>query len=287
MKTELARTAKTLRWRYRRLRARMLYSQAALSRSPVFLGISFPKSGTHLLTQVLTAFTQIGPAVESGLPAILTFEGATGKPRSEQTILRELLRLQPGDIAYGHLHATAETAHLVTGGGFAPYFIYRDPRDVVVSHVHYVTEMAPNHVHHAFYKNVLHTFNERLVTSITGRPELQIPFPDIRERFLPYLGWLDQPQVMPLKFEDFIYRQQETIGQIFDHAVANGFQPSMERDKAIHVLQTAINPKQSPTYRSGVPGKWRSSFTAEHKEIFKEVAGDLLIQLGYEENNDW
>jgi hypothetical protein len=25
----------------------------------------------------------------------------------------------------------------------------------------------------------------------------------------------------------------------------------------------------------------------EHKNLFKDVAGDLLVRLGYEENNDW
>ena len=35
--------------------------------------------------------------------------------------------------------------------GLAAYFILRDPRDVVVSHVHYITEMEPNHIHHRYY----------------------------------------------------------------------------------------------------------------------------------------
>jgi len=35
------------------------------------------------------------------------------------------------------------------------------------------------------------------------------------------------------------------------------------------------------------PEGWRTSFTPENKALFKEVAGDLLIQLGYEKDNDW
>ena len=76
----------------------------------------------------------------------------------------------------------------------AAYFILRDPRDVVVSHVHYVTEMEPNHIHHRYYSQELHTFDERLRASILGIPDPAIPFPDIRQRFLPYLGWLDAPR---------------------------------------------------------------------------------------------
>ncbi|MGV6826285.1 MAG: hypothetical protein ACWA5Q_04865 [bacterium] len=40
-------------------------------------------------------------------------------------------------------------------------------------------------------------------------------------------------------------------------------------------------------YRSGVPGSWRDLLTPDHKQYFKEHHGQLLIKLGYEENNDW
>jgi hypothetical protein len=28
-------------------------------------------------------------------------------------------------------------------------------------------------------------------------------------------------------------------------------------------------------------------FSEEHKQLFKDVAGDLLVRLGYEKDNDW
>jgi len=40
-------------------------------------------------------------------------------------------------------------------------------------------------------------------------------------------------------------------------------------------------------YRKGVSGDWKGIFTKEDREVFKEEAGDLLIQLGYEKDNDW
>ena len=39
--------------------------------------------------------------------------------------------------------------------------------------------------------------------------------------------------------------------------------------------------------RKGVAGDWRDVFTERDKEVFKEAAGDLLIELGYERGNDW
>lgn len=40
-------------------------------------------------------------------------------------------------------------------------------------------------------------------------------------------------------------------------------------------------------YRKGVRGDWRNHFTDEDKRQFKEIAGDLLIELGYEHDGDW
>jgi hypothetical protein len=43
----------------------------------------------------------------------------------------------------------------------------------------------------------------------------------------------------------------------------------------------------SNTLRKGSPGEWKDYFTPEIKEKVKELIGDELIELGYEENYDW
>jgi hypothetical protein len=59
------------------------------------------------------------------------------------------------------------------------------------------------------------------------------------------------------------------------------------RQLVLESLESAINPARSPTFRSGKTGEWRKSFTDEHKKIFKDTAGELLIKLKYETNMDW
>ncbi|MEA3351147.1 MAG: sulfotransferase domain-containing protein [Chloroflexota bacterium] len=277
---------KHLRHRARRTMAALRHGHK-LKRSPILFANSFPKSGTHLLTQVLQGLTRISPAVDSGLPAILTFDGPTGQPRPLDDILADLRRLRPGDVAYGHLHALPAVTAELTHEGTATFFIYRDPRDVVVSHVHYVTEMQTDHVHHQYYAEELQNFDERLTTSILGRPGLDVPFPDIRARFEPYLGWLDRSEVLALRYEDFIMSRDETLLRVLNHARARGLVITLEQNQTLQVLESAINPAQSPTFRSGKVGKWRQSFTAEHKSLFKAITGDLLIRLGYEDSDDW
>lgn len=40
-------------------------------------------------------------------------------------------------------------------------------------------------------------------------------------------------------------------------------------------------------YRKGVAGDWKNHFTEEDKRAFKALAGDMLIQLGYEKDVSW
>lgn len=279
--------ARLARRSLRRAAARRGFPHVPMNKMPILFGNSFPKSGTHLLTQILAGFTELGPVVDSGLPPVLTFEGESGKPRPVQQILKELARLSPGDIAYGHLHVFPEVVAALCRDGVAPFFIYRDPRDVVVSHVFYVTDIANRHVHHDYYSNQLKDFDQRLKVSILGRPELEYPFPNIRERFEPYLPWLKRREVLALRFEDLIAEPQPWLKRIFDHTVNHGFVSAKNPAEAVAALNKAIDPKSSPTFRKGESGGWREYFNEPNKKLFKEVCGDLLIRLGYEQNQNW
>jgi hypothetical protein len=284
MVTFLARLA---RRSIRRAEAQRKFPDIPISQMPVLFGNSFPKSGTHLLTQILVGFTRFCPAVDSGLPPVLTFEGESGRPRPPAAIRADLARLLPGDIAYGHLHALPESVQALCRDGVAPYFIYRDPRDVVVSHVFYVTDINSRHAHHDYYANELKTFDQRLEVSILGRLELDHPFPDIRSRFDPFLAWLDRTEVLTLRYEDLLQDARGQLARIFDHAVSRGFTYRGERAVAIEILSESIQPQESPTFRSGKAGGWRQHFTPAHKQLFKNTAGDLLTRLGYEQNQNW
>jgi hypothetical protein len=130
----------------------------------------------------------------------------------------------------------------VCTAAFSPYFIFRDPRDVVVSHVFYVTDMEARHVHHDYYQS-LPDFNARLRVSILGRPEADIEFPNIADRFAPYLGWLDQPCVMKIHFEDLIHDRPGTLNRIIDHLLALSPKEAAADPEA---LESSINPKRLP-----------------------------------------
>jgi hypothetical protein len=265
-----------------------------LQNLPTLLGISFPKSGTHLLDQILLGFANVAPYAKRLHSFYAEYEGESGVKHAPEQALHWLDSLGSRDVASAHLFARPDAVARVCSPKFIPYFIFRDPRDVVVSHVFYVTEMESHHVHHTYYQS-LPDFDARLKVSILGRPDADVEFPNIAERFAPYMGWLNQPEVLTIHFEDLIQHRVQTLNRIIDHFLARVHaDPAVlrgtlqtSRQLILDSLESSINPTKSPTFRSGKTGEWKKYFTGEHKKIFKEVAGDLLIRLGYEQNNDW
>lgn len=252
---------------------------------PALLGISFPKSGTHLLDQILLGFSNVAPYAKRLHSFYAEYEGESGIKRAPEQAIRWLDALHPRDVASAHLFARPEAVTRVCSPKFIPYFIFRDPRDVVVSHVFYVTEMEKNHVHHAYYQS-LPDFDSRLRVSILGRPDAGIEFPNIAERFAPYMDWLTHPEVLSIHFEDLIHDRAATLTRILDHFLTR-VPLRTPRELILESLESSINPNRSPTFRSGKTGEWKKYFTDEHRKIFKDVASELLIRLGYEKNNNW
>ena len=92
---------------------------------------------------------------------------------------------------------------------------------------------------------------------------------------------------MAILFEDFINSRDAILNAMLSEVERTDYKIPTPREKALAVLVDSIQPGKSHTFRSGKTGGWQQHFTEEHKKLFKDVAGDLLIDLGYEKNNDW
>jgi hypothetical protein len=276
---------KLWRWRQRRAQAARRWGRGELARMPAVVGNAMPKSGSHLLIQVLLGLTKLGPFVDPGLPPLS--RSAANRNLAEAEVLANLRRLGPGDIAYSYLHARPPYLAALTKDGVASFFIYRDPRDVIVSHVFYATEIHEGHGMHAYYTQRLSTTEQRIDAAIRGVQEPDAQLSPIRDKYEHYLGWLQQPAVMAVRFEALIGEREKAIDGMLDHLAARGFTPQPPRDEAIAILSGAIAPRASGTFRRGQPGEWREHFTEANKRAFKEAASDLLVRLGYEANDRW
>jgi len=253
--------------------------------APPIFGNSKPKSGSHLLLQILNGFTRIMPYKFVQSDPVRTIE-KRGRRKSDEEILRELKRIPRGVIGWGYVEASPENVAFLCQPHRVNYFIYRDPRDMLVSQVYFATDMYEEHGMHEFY-NSLPDFGERLKVAITGIDRDGLYMVSVKQRYASVFEWLEQPHVMCIRFEDLINNQKPTLESMLDEVESIGYRIPTEREKAVSILAKAIQPRRSHTFRSGKTGDWREHFTEEHKNLFKDMAGDLLVKLGYEQNNDW
>jgi len=279
------RAAKIFRWRLRRFKTALVWGGSKLEHAPIIFGNAMPKSGSHLLTQVLRGLTSIGPFVDPGFPPVNRTE--RNQSRAQDEILQSLQKMSPGDIRCGYLHARKPYVSVLTQPNWATIFIYRVPRDMLVSHIFYATEMNVSHGMHRYYTDQLTNMEERLNAAIEGVKETGYELASVKERYDSYLDWLNRPEILPIRFEDFILERKKTIERILDYLQGKGFTRILDKEKEIFSLESAIKPEKSGTFRKGQPGNWKEYFTEDNKKRFKAVAGDLLIRLGYEKNNDW
>src|ERR1043166_8755998 len=69
---------------------------------PILLGISFPKSGTHLLDQILLGFSNVAPFSRRLHSFYAEYEGESGLKRSPEQAVQWLDSLRSRDIASAH-----------------------------------------------------------------------------------------------------------------------------------------------------------------------------------------
>jgi hypothetical protein len=283
---KIKRQLKLVRLELRRWLAARRWGKETLANSPSVFGNAIPKAGSHLLIQVLLGLTEIGPFVNPGFPPVNRFEGNTRLELPER--IAELNRMRSGDIRYGYAACREPLLSAITGPGRASVFIYRDPRDQLVSHVFYAKDIHKGHGMHDYYNNVLTTMEERLNVAIEGCDLPGLGLPTIWERYAEHFGWFERDDVLCVKFEDLILNKEQALGELLDYLEGFGVEFSVPRAEAIEVLSQAIKPKKSGTFRKGQPGNWKAHFTDENKRRFKAVAGDLLTRLGYEEDDqEW
>ncbi len=253
--------------------------------APPIFGNSKPKSGSHLLLQILNGFTQIMPYQYVEADPIRTIQKDGGR-RTMNDIAADLRNVPQGVIGWGYVDASPENVAVLCQPNRVNYFIYRDPRDMLVSQVFFATDMHEEHGMHAYYKS-LPDFSARLNVAITGIDRDGLKMVSVKQRYESVFQWLKQKRALCIRFEDLINRRDATLNAMLDEVEKTGYKIPTPREKALSVLVEAIQPKKSHTFRSGKTGGWKEYFTEEHKKLFKDVAGDLLARLGYEKGNDW
>ncbi len=267
------------------LQAVARWRRFSFDEAPPIFGNSKPKSGSHLLLQVLAGFTQIMPYAYVEAEPVRTITKA-GRRKSNAEVAHELQSIPSGAIGWGYIEASPENVALLCRPNRVNYFLYRDPRDMLVSQVYFATDMHEEHGMHAYYKS-LPDFGARLSAAITGVDQDGLKMVSVKQRYAGVFDWIRKPAVLCIRFEDLVNRRDTTLNAMLDQVEKAGYKIPVPRERSLAILGDAIRPGKSRTFRSGKTGGWREHFTDEHKRLFKDVAGDLLVRLGYEQSNDW
>jgi hypothetical protein len=254
-------------------------------RRPPVLANSFPKSGTHLLLQILEGL----PDIQRYGAFLASMPSVPFRERSQGAHLRLIDGIIPGEVVPGHLFYDPEFARALQEKHCVHYFIYRDPRDVVVSEAVYLSGMNRWHRLHRYFVRQP-DLESQISLSIMGAEKEDVPYqyPNVAERFCRYQKWLQETSVFSVRFEDLTSEKQPEILLEIAQWYRNQA-PGCVLDEAelARRMQANIRPEKSHTYRRGKVGGWRDVFTDVHEEQIKQVAGELLIELGYEEDMSW
>src|SRR5690349_678203 len=231
---------RTIRPAGKTLQAIARWKQFSFNDVPPTFGNSKPKSGSHLLLQILNGFTQIIPFRYVDADPIRTIE-KEGRRKTNAEIVRELKSISRGVIGWGYVEATSENVAFLCQSGRVNYFIYRDPRDMLVSQVFFATDMQEGHGMHEYYKS-LPDFGERLKIAITGIDRDGLYMVNVKQRYDGVFQWLEQKNVMCIRFEDLINNRDATLHAMLDEVEKTGYKIRTPRQKALSILIEAIQP---------------------------------------------
>ncbi len=251
------------RWVVRAVAAQHEYRD----RRPIIVN-SIPKSGTHLLMQLARAVSgtrYYGSFVAHGWSVTL-------RPNTEDQILFRLKQIVPGEVVGAHLHYNGKVAQFFKELPAVHLFIYRDPRDVILSEAFYLSEMNRWHRLHRILKAISDE-ESRVRTLIEGVPGL---YADIGTRLRSYLGWLNEPDTIAVRYEGRACAIRALANHICADVAGIG-----ELDALAKRMEEAIDPSRSHTFREGGSGRWRRGLSPENLARIEKLAGAEIARLGY------
>ncbi|WLD93484.1 sulfotransferase domain-containing protein [Alkalihalobacillus sp. AL-G] len=244
---------------------------------PFFVN-SIAKSGTHLLKQLI-----------EGIPSIKHYDSIYQGtyPLQYQKYKTILSNIPPNHFVNGHLYYSRQYMGLFNSLNLKQIFLYRDPRDIVVSYAYFFMKLKNNPTRRFFVENN-YDVKGRCVALINGFECGYVSRMNINDWYRQFLGWKYANNVLPISYESLVEssksQKKVLMNMIRFLNIENvpGYMKLTAKE-----MQNSVQPQKSPTYRKGKSGDWKVEFDDATKDQFKKVAGDLLIELGYEKDYNW
>jgi hypothetical protein len=95
-----------------------------------------------------------------------------------------------------------------------------------------------------------------------------------------------------VKYEDLLKRPEEELGRLLEFLGADASEQAVRRCVSAASFERLAGGRErgqeaASFFRKGIAGDWKNAFTEQDKRDFKVAAGDLLVELGYEEDDNW
>lgn len=104
---------------------------------------------------------------------------------------------------------------------------------------------------------------------------------------------LDHPNVIVSRYEDLVGSMgggSDKIQKQLIRKLCSELNIPMPENKLNSIASILWGNEEGPfktQFRVGKIGKWKDIFKPKHKKAFKKYFGELLIELGYESDNNW
>ncbi|MCF6409158.1 sulfotransferase domain-containing protein [Pseudalkalibacillus salsuginis] len=250
---------------------------------PPFLLNTIPKSGTHLVKQMLRGIPGMNHHPDKGMFGHIQYQTSIQ--------LERIKDLTNNEFVNGHLFYSTEWETFFKELSMKQIFVYRDPRDVIVSYAYFIPALKIHPLYDTF-KQEGFTHRDRIKFLIKGGQPTdpkKAYQPDVLEWYKSFSTWIGKDNVHPVRFEDLISSDTSRLQathRIVKFLWGDLSMPSSRQEMVGKMIQN-IDPGTSPTFRKGKIGGWKDEMDGELRSTFKKVAGPLLIELGYEKNLDW
>lgn len=241
-----------------------------------------PKSGTTWLERMLSSYPGFHDVL---IPNATSHELATGGSHDYELPSETLSRFENMlVVAKMHIHGSPHNVQVLRRAGVKYVVLYRDLRDVAVSHVFYVRQ-TPWHPEHPLYSKL----------SVEAGLGLFA-----RRTLAPFADWVrswhenaDSDRSLFIRYEDMLADTRAVMTQVAEHFQLDSSDETIASIVHTHSfdrLSGGRTPGQMESqsfFRKGVSGDWMTYYTPELRAAYKNEIGTFLIDFGYERDLSW
>jgi hypothetical protein len=205
----------------------------------------------------------------------------------------DLSRLVAGDVVL-IMHSRHFRDDVFAPSAIRGSHIVRDPRDVAVSGYRYHLWTTEKWVH-APRKQLGGMSYQQHLKSLPEPEGLLAEIEWTCASIVAEMRMWDygRSNFLEMRYEDLIVDEDNWFERLFRHygfterAVESSVQIARRHSFRAKTGRSVGEVGGDSHLRSGKPGQWRAEFNEEHVALFKRLGNDVLVRLGYENDDSW